>query len=401
MTQRKGHVIRVFKDGDTSSNSWVDVLRLDQIPTIQNGGGQVKFYGVTKWKDDSGAGDGKSDNPIHITEQVKVKDDSGSTICEVPATKAMVLRQSGQEVIHYFRNDKDTNSARQVQLVRVYPANVDVDPTTPMDWEEYKAALQSGDPDTSQWITMAVPLTWQTKQQQGATYQGQGVKYKNRHELVDVLNNFEETDDDTDAVWLDPLSVIVNWSGGGGTPATYTLFMGTYVVWAPTYAPDQIGLGPVTTLPIFIYFSDSVLSPIGIPVYGPYTLDVVGLAVAYDDITPYIPANNTPDPGDTYDAPADVIDGAGSTLTNTTVVRKNGSEIINSQTYTYSLADATIIVGGSIPPTPDHIEWPYDLVPAGSYSATVFVRRGPVFSGTTETGNTIYGISIGFPVPDS
>lgn len=240
---RQAHVVRIKNPSDASQ--WVDVLRLDYFGAVENAGAQGHGFHL-KWQDSSGDGTGDSANPLRTSAPVTVKDKGNTTICDVPAITSLTTNDSGQRSVFRFNNNKAANAVRAVQNVRIYPVNIgSTDPTTPMTWEDYKTALEAGTADTSKWVTMAVPTAWGTKQQQGPDYQG-ATRHMRWRSLVDALANTYETSDNTNAVWLDPLQIIVNWSGSSGStgyPTGVLLGMGGQVIIS---GADRL-VGPVLT----------------------------------------------------------------------------------------------------------------------------------------------------------
>jgi hypothetical protein len=218
---RKGHVVRVKKPGDPSI--WVDVLRLDYMPAALNAAGQVQAFGLD-WMDDAGDGTGYSLNPAREMFLSKpVLDQDGAEFLQVPVLGSMVTNRSGQRTRFRYDNDPETNTARQVIPVRVCAVNLNeaVDPTVPVPWDTYYAAMQdaiaTSGYDENTYVVSAIPTRLAMKfngdQQENEEKQsGQGGFARFKHlDAIPGLTNIIGHDQPSTS-WLDPFSIIVNRS---------------------------------------------------------------------------------------------------------------------------------------------------------------------------------------------
>ncbi|MFO1147815.1 MAG: hypothetical protein U1E62_05495 [Alsobacter sp.] len=223
------------------------------MPAARNGGGQVEAYRLN-WMDDAADGTGASTNPRRGMEPIEIYDQDGNVKVTVPAIKNMVVGNSGQAAQWHFTNNPALNGARSVTPVRVNAVTLpsDIDPTSPIPWETYKAALEdaiaSDGIDESNYVLTAIPRRFGIKRSVEDDVQGQGGYATIKHtEALNPLTNIVETSDDV-LTWLDPFQIIVNTSGG---------YIGGYLV---LYFFVQRG---ETTGTVYL---DDVTTDIGIPI---------------------------------------------------------------------------------------------------------------------------------------
>lgn len=207
MSTRKAHVKRVKlqNDGGSYSDSvWIDSLRFDSIEAVRNSGGQAEVYNF-KWKDDGE--DPAGGNPGRVIDKVDV--DMGGSTLKFPVVRKLTTVQSGQSAVHTVKN-KQGEGKRKTVTKRVYHTP-DLNDTDPIDWATYPSTWLAAqdNKDTGQYIDVEMVRTYERKQQQGPTYQGTVVGWKN-DALLDLMEDSPADVDPDKVLRLDPFQLVVN-----------------------------------------------------------------------------------------------------------------------------------------------------------------------------------------------
>jgi hypothetical protein len=169
MPQRKAHVKRVYNtdnQGNVDQSTWIDVMRIDTLPinlaVSDTGETQLTNYKFA-WMDDpstnNGAGDaqGENANQKRMTEQLAVKNSSGSQLCNLWIVDKMTIATQGakdgtqgRNVNYSFDNkpldNQESSQTRQTTVINVISndlAGLDMS-HGPVNWDTYQQALQNG-----------------------------------------------------------------------------------------------------------------------------------------------------------------------------------------------------------------------------------------------------------------
>ena len=240
--RRKSRVIRIYKDDDSNSDQWLDILRLDELQLKSGRGYQ---YRLKRWVFNWDAFNPADDPDVSIKRILDPNDKSGETWVEVPVRDSIVVHEGRGRQYQgnkYKFDNSESNATRQTLSRRVYHHDIDDqyldgDRQPPSDPEKYLEAL--GDQDLDQYVEVELLGKYRTGENESRDAQGdvkrsawQGKKWTPSEEdplLQDPILETDEVDpnffptlnpDDgpkVDPPWrLDPLQSIVNVSWGGG-----------------------------------------------------------------------------------------------------------------------------------------------------------------------------------------
>lgn len=211
MIPRRAHIKRIYgkriSDNTVDENTWIEVLRIDELGTVENHGGQVKIIRL-KWNDNPSTPSlDTSTNPAREVRTVRIEAGGGSGIYfEVKAIDRMRGFESDQRFIRVFKNDT-SNTARTVTRKRIY--HIDADLPGSATWDEYITALEAaGSPEnTSEYVD--VELVGKFLGKQGPGYQADTHSLKLNDQLDDIQASATGS-----AARLDPFQMVVNMKTG-------------------------------------------------------------------------------------------------------------------------------------------------------------------------------------------
>lgn len=233
------HVKRIFKDGDSESLIWMDVLRSEELVVVE----RAPYQGINiklKWDDKDPTIDnndtGRTTKDLKIYNPIDGTDPDASdayqtlkVIAKLPTNSSVIggVRVQGME--YGFKQAQiitelgDPNAPAQIMRV-VNRDTSQIDDklkTGTMTWDDYFAGL--GGKDESQWVDQQIPMTIEVKR--SATYgvhnQGMGSIYQNKFiaQKLELEEPPEMPGQNTLGqnmlVILDPFQIIINVRWGG------------------------------------------------------------------------------------------------------------------------------------------------------------------------------------------
>lgn len=223
------HVVRIYEDDDTTSDTWVDVERIDRLVFDVGTGLAYQRYVFTY---DWSTFDPTDPNKAEIKKITKPDDES--ITLKVPIRTAIALEAGAgldyQRAAHAYGNDPD-NITRVVHTRRVDRYDlasdaIDRNGQPPSAMADYINAVQLASKDDSQFLLVEIiqeftstsgnGLIWQ-KHIWGIDSLSDPLLQFGNNDWVRLFGSDQPDTTEVDPPWrLDPLQNIVNVSWGGG-----------------------------------------------------------------------------------------------------------------------------------------------------------------------------------------